>query len=68
MVKIPRTNNAFIERLWRSVKYEKIYLNPPNDGLELFLLLAEYSEYYNKKRRHGSLACDRPMDIYKKAA
>ncbi|MDO6516527.1 hypothetical protein [Zobellia uliginosa] len=38
------TDNAFIERLWRSVKYEKIYLNPPGDGLDLFLLLAEYFE------------------------
>ncbi|MBU3026389.1 IS3 family transposase [Zobellia galactanivorans] len=62
------TDNAFIERLWRSVKYEKIYLNPPNDGLELFLLLAEYFEYYNKERRHESLEYDRPMDIFKKAA
>ncbi len=27
------TDNAFIERLWRSVKYEKVYLNPPKDGV-----------------------------------
>ena len=30
------TDNAFIERLWRSVKYEKIYLNPPTDGIDLY--------------------------------
>ena len=29
-------DNAFIERLWRSVKYEKIYLNPPTDGVNLY--------------------------------
>ncbi|WP_158499733.1 integrase core domain-containing protein [Zobellia galactanivorans] len=62
------TDNAFIERLWRSVKYEKIYLNPPSDGLDLFLLLAEYFEYYNKERRHESIDYDRPMDMFKKAA
>lgn len=62
------TDNAFIERLWRSVKYEKIYLNPPSDGLDLFLLLAEYFEYYNKERRHESIDYDRPIDIFKKAA
>lgn len=62
------TDNAFIERLWRSVKYGKIYLNPPQDGLELFLLLAEYFEYYNNERMHESLDYDRPVDVFKKAA
>ena len=62
------TDNAFIERLWRSVKYEKIYLNPPNDGLELFLLLAEYFAYYNNERRHESIDYDRPIDIFENAA
>ena len=62
------TDNAFIERPWRSVKYEKIYLNPPKDGLQLFLLLAEYFEYYNRERRHEAIGYDRPIDIFKKAA
>ena len=62
------TDNAFIERLWRSVKYEKIYLKPPKDGLELFLLLAEYFDYYNKERRHESIDYDRPIDLFKNAA
>lgn len=62
------TDNAFIERLWRSVKYERIYLNPPKDGLELFLLLAEYFEYYNMERRHESIDYERPIDIFKNAA
>ncbi|MFT5884243.1 MAG: putative transposase, partial [Arcticibacterium sp.] len=35
------TDNAFIERLWRNVKYEEIYLNPPDDGLDLHLKLVE---------------------------
>ena len=31
-------DNAFIERLWRSVNYEKLYLNPPADGVNLYLI------------------------------
>ncbi|NQU79928.1 MAG: transposase [Bacteroidetes bacterium] len=43
-----RTNdNIFIERLWRSVKYDYVYLNPVNDGLELCQGLKKYFDYYN---------------------
>lgn len=59
------TDNAFIERLWRSVKYEKVYLMPPTDGMHLHLLLNEYFHYYNYKRRHSSIADYHPATIYK---
>ena len=36
------TDNAFIERFWRSIKQEKIYLNPPNGGVDLFQKVKEY--------------------------
>ncbi|MEW2922682.1 integrase core domain-containing protein [Muricauda sp. ANG21] len=62
------TDNAFIERLWRNVKYEKIYLNPPKDGMDLYLLLEEYFDYYNHERRHQSIEYQRPKDVYRKAA
>lgn len=62
------TDNAFIERLWRSVKYEKLYLNPPKDGLDLYLKLADYFNYYNNERRHQSINDERPVDIYQQAA
>ncbi|MBL3659104.1 IS3 family transposase, partial [Fulvivirga sediminis] len=58
------TDNAFIERLWRSVKYEKIFLNPPNDGVDLYLLLAEYFSYYNTDRRHTSIGNQIPVQLY----
>ncbi|WP_140166791.1 IS3 family transposase, partial [Algoriphagus faecimaris] len=45
-------DNVFIERFWRTIKYEKIYLNPPQDGLDLYAQLAEYMDYYNHRRRH----------------
>jgi len=35
-------DNVFIERLWRSVKYESIYLNPPNSGIDLYQQLNNY--------------------------
>lgn len=58
------TDNAFIERLWRSVKYEKIFLNPPIDGVDLYLLLAEYFSYYNTGRRHTSIGNQIPVQLY----
>ena len=58
------TDNAFIERLWRSIKYEKIYLNPPNDGTDLYLLLAEYFCYYNSQRRHTGIDNQIPQELY----
>lgn len=62
------TDNAFIERLWRSVKYEKVYLNPPKDGMDLYLQLAEYFNFYNHERRHESLDYELPANKYLQAA
>jgi len=58
------TDNAFIERFWRTLKYEKIYLNPPNDGMDLYLKVREYLEYYNNTRRHSMIDDQRPKDLY----
>lgn len=59
------TDNAFIERLWRSVKYEKVYLNPPNDGIELYEDLKNYFHFYNEERRHQSLDDEIPGQVYR---
>jgi len=45
-------DNRFIERFWRTLKYKYIYLNPPEDGLELYTGVADYISYYNMKRVH----------------
>jgi putative transposase len=50
-------DNVFIERLWRSVKYEEVYLHSyqnMNEGREN---LKRYFEFYNTKRRHQTLGC-----------
>jgi len=57
-------DNAFIERLWRSVKYEKLYLNPPKEGMDLYLKVAEYFAYYNTKRRHSGIGDQIPEQLY----
>lgn len=62
------TDNAFIETLWKSIKYEKIYLNPPEDGLQLYQLVREYFEYYNLQRGHSGIDDNTPSDVYKMAA
>lgn len=49
-------DNIFIERLWRSVKYEHIYLNVYEDGLSLWKGLDEYFRFYNQERPHQSLS------------
>ena len=60
------TDNIFIERFWRSIKYEKIYLNVYENGQELLLGIIEYMNYYNQERRHQSLDNLRPIDIFEK--
>ena len=62
------TDNAFIETLWKSIKYEKIYLNPPESGLQLYQMVEEYFKYYNHERRHSSINDQHPISIYQKVA
>jgi putative transposase len=61
-------DNIFIERLWRSVKYENIYLNVYEDGLSLYRGLKEYFDFYNKERLHQSLGYQSPEVLYSKVA
>lgn len=57
-------DNIYIERFRRSIKYEKIYLNPPNGGFELFQMIKEYIAFYNENRRHQSIGDKAPDEIY----
>lgn len=58
------TDNAFIERVWRSVKQEKIYSGNFKDGNELWIALVEYFNFYNNERQHQSLDYLTPAEIY----
>jgi len=57
-------DNVFIERLWRSVKYENIYLNPPNTGTDLYQQLNQYFHFYNYERRHQGIENQIPVNRY----
>lgn len=59
-------DNVFIERLWRSVKYESIYLNPPESGVDLYRQLKTYFDFYNHRRRHQGIEDEIPYNRYLK--
>lgn len=61
-------DNIFIERLWRTVKYEYLYLNPAQNGWELYQGLKEYFIFYNQHRTHQGINRQKPCDIYYKKA
>jgi putative transposase len=61
-------DNIFIERLWKSVKYECIYLHAFEDGVQLYEGLDNYFTFYNTERLHQSLDYETPESIYRKAA
>jgi putative transposase len=58
------TDNVFIERLWRSVKYEDVYLKSYSDGQTLFAGLDTYFQFYNTQRPHQHLAKLTPAEVY----
>ena len=57
-------DNIFTERLWRTVKYENIYLNEYGNITEANQGLSEYFKFYNEKRKHQSLNYQTPAQIY----
>jgi len=57
------TDNIFIERLWRSLKYEKIYLNEYSSVLEVQRDIAEYFNFYNSVRIHEALDYRTPVEV-----
>ncbi len=57
-------DNIFIERLWRSVKYEKIFLEEFETVPKLLAGLREYFEFYNFERPHQSFSGKTPAEMY----
>ena len=57
-------DNIFVERLWRTVKQENIYLNSYSDVLETKTGLNKYFHFYNNKRRHQSLNYLTPREVH----
>ena len=57
-------DNVFIERLWRSVKYEEVYLHAYANGTEARRALTSYFRFYNERRSHQSLDYRTPDEVY----
>lgn len=57
-------DNVFIERLWRSVKYEEVYLHGYANGTEARTSLTRYFRFYNARRSHQALEYRTPDEVY----
>jgi putative transposase len=61
-------DNIFIERLWRTVKQDYIYLSPIETGLELYGGLEMFFDHYNKHKAHQGIGRVTPITLYRPAA
>jgi len=57
-------DNIFVERLWRSLKLETIYLHEINNGFQANELINDWMLFYNQKRPHSVLAYRTPNEAY----
>jgi putative transposase len=57
-------DNVFVERLWRSLKYEEVYLNAYDNLIEARAGIRSYFEFYNSRRQHKALGHQTPASFY----
>ena len=57
-------DNIFIERLWRSLKYEAVYLHELTDGFKAERVIGDWIDFYNTERPHSALAGQTPAEAY----
>ena len=58
-------DNIFIERLWRSIKYEEVHLKAYADGREARDGIGRWMDFYNYRRPHQSMSNQRPMNVWR---
>ena len=58
-------DNIFIERLWRSLKYEAVYLHELTDGFHAERIIGAWIGFYNTERPHSSLDGRTPAEAYR---
>jgi putative transposase len=58
-------DNVFVERLWRSVKYEEVYIKDYQNVPEAYCNLQTYFQYYNTQRLHQALDYKTPLEVYR---
>ena len=57
-------DNIFVERLWRSVKYEEVYLKAYQNGTEARKGIGAYLDFYNRERPHQALGYLKPAQVF----
>lgn len=57
-------DNIYIERFWRTIKYENIYLYAYENGSDLYKGLSQYFDYYNHQRKHQALNYQTPKQVF----
>ncbi len=57
-------DNIFVERLWRSLKYEEVYLNPYDSLVEARQGIGRYFQFFNDERPHSALGYQTPAAFY----
>jgi len=62
------TDNAFIERFFRTLKQKHVYLNPASNGLQLYKGIEQFIKKYNNNRRHQGIGRRKPVELYPQAA
>jgi putative transposase len=58
------TDNIFVERLWRSIKYEEVYLKAYKNGTEARKEIGAYLDFYNRERPHHALGYRTPGEVF----
>ena len=58
------SDNLFIERLWRTVKYEEVYLRAYQDGRDARACIGDYFRFYNTERPHQALGYRTPAEVF----
>lgn len=61
-------DNVFTERLWRSLKYEEVYIKSYDDGRDAWRSLDRYFRFYNEQRPHSSLDGKTPREVFESTA
>lgn len=57
-------DNIFIERFWRTLKQDYVYLHPADNGQELFLGIGKFIDYYNYKKKHQGIKRQSPVKLF----
>jgi putative transposase len=58
------TDNIFVERVWRSIKYEEVYLKANQNGSEARVGIGAYLDFYNQERPHQALGYQTPGAVF----